>query len=410
MNYNDLINLIKNEHKAPYSEEELFYFAKLHKYDLNLKEKNWNKLANFLGLKSGESYRCWFKYKEKSNKFSQECCNKFDKEKTSSIPTDTKYIELYKQQTKTRDYLNAYRRTLRDEARIESLKDSIEACISKLKRLPKVRSNHELDMKKLSGNEAVLLLSDLHVGVECNNFYNKYNIDIAARRLSKLQDEVVHYCNLNDIDILNILNLGDMIHGIIHITSRIESQVDVIEQVMVAAELLSDFLNGLSNRLNSTELVYRSCTDNHSRVIADKSQHIEKENLSKLIDWYIKARLKNTTIVFDDNNIDDSLGLFTLISGKKCIFTHGHLDSIDKSLQNFIGATHEFINYAFFGHYHCEKMKSFQDYRVFINGSIVGVEQYALSKRLFSRPSQKLIIFNNKDNNIIDISIDLDVQ
>ena len=57
------------------------------------------------------------------------------------------------------------------------------------------------------------------------------------------------------------------------------------------------------------------------------------------------------------------------------------------------------------GHYHSEKAKSFQGAKVFVNGSIVGTEQYALSKRLFSNPSQTLLIF--KENSLNNISIDL---
>ena len=54
-----------------------------------------------------------------------------------------------------------------------------------------------------------------------------------------------------------------------------------------------------------------------------------------------------------------------------------------------------------------EKTKTFNGLKVIVNGSIVGTEQYALSKRLFSEPSQTLLIFNG--NNLINVSINLSI-
>ena len=44
---------------------------------------------------------------------------------------------------------------------------------------------------------------------------------------------------------------------------------------------------------------------------------------------------------------------------------------------------------------------------MFINGSIVGTEQYAFGRRLFSKPSQKLLIFKDKCDDVVDIDISL---
>ena len=75
-----------------------------------------------------------------------------------------------------------------------------------------------------------------------------------------------------------------MIHGCIHTNARIEQQMDVATQVMYAAEIISQFLNALTEL--GIEITYRSVFDNHSRIIADKNQHIEMflEILSNLKD------------------------------------------------------------------------------------------------------------------------------
>ena len=302
------------------------------------------------------------------------------------------------QAQKTRDERNAYQRLIRDSARIETMIETISDTVDKLKSLPKIQ--YKGSTKDLN-TEAVLLLSDLHIGVECNNFYNKYDTDIAVDRLNKLVYDVIDYCHSMKVKRLNILNLGDMIHGLIHTNARIEQETDVITQVMVASELIGQALSTL--QMACPEIIYRSCSDNHSRTISNKEEHIEKENFGRLIDWYLKKRLQNTKIVFEDDNIDYSLGLFSLLNGKKVAFVHGHLDSKTSVVQDLICATRTYIDYICMGHFHCPSTKSFQNTKVFINGSIVGTEQYALSKRLFSEPSQKLVVFD-KDN-VIDIDI-----
>ena len=309
--------------------------------------------------------------------------------------------EEYIEKQNIRDWYNVYRRNLREESRIETLVEEIKSAADKFKDLP---INICKDKIVDSNKEAVLLISDLHLGVDCNNYYNTYNKDVALKRLNKLVNNTIYYCKLNGIKRLNVLNLGDMIHGIIHTNARIEAQMDVAEQIILAGEYLSNFLNTLTEAI--PEITYRSCYDNHSRAIADKNQHIEKEQFSRIIDWFINERLKNTNIKFIDNDIDGGIGSLQIFD-KKAIFAHGHQDNKNTSVQNFIGLTQEWIDYIFLAHYHNSAVKEFQGCKVFINGSIVGTEQYAFGRRLFSKPSQKLIIFSKDNNNIQDIDINL---
>lgn len=318
-------------------------------------------------------------------------------EKASSAGKEFERLEKAKQ--KLRDARNDYARMLREDARIEALKESFVSAVRGLPSLPKLQP-----ATKRKGNvEAVALFSDLHVGVEIDDYCNRYNSGIAAERVSRWVDSVKAYCKKFGVRRLDVLSLGDAIAGIIHVTIRLQQQFDVITQVMVAGELLAQALNRLQGA--APEVVYRSCTDNHSRVVADKSQAIEKENLGRLIDWFIEERLKGSRIKFAKDNLSSDLGKFRLLNGKVAMFSHGHLDMKNQVFQNYVGATREFVDYIFLGHYHSPETKSFQNCRVFINGSIVGPDQYARDRRLFSDPSQKLVLFD--EDNVIDIDISL---
>ena len=309
---------------------------------------------------------------------------------------------LYKQQVKTRDTLNAYRRSLREEARLEDFKDLMKSCVVDINSLPEVEYAGDAE----PGSEAVLMLSDFHIGVEIDNYYNKYNVTIARKRINKLVQDVIRYCICNSVETLHVLGLGDFCQGLIHTSARLEQEIDVVQQIMLASEILADALNKL--QAAAPVIKYYSVTDNHTRAIASLSESIESENYGKLITFYLKARLENTGIEFVDSILDQEIGLIEFNNGKTGVFAHGHHDRINSMFQNMTAFTGKMIDYAFIGHYHCEKVKTFNNFKVFVNGSVVGLDQFAFSKRLFGKPSQTLIIFDG--TNIINHSIDLDIQ
>lgn len=383
-----------HKEKGQYTIEELLQIGVMFK-SLPVKKRNWASLHQLLGIYnfSAEAYR------HRVERYIRCNPDKIEPNVEGDI-----FRNDYLEKQKVRDWYNAYRRDIRQESRIENLIDEIKLTVDKLNNLPVIKYESKDDV--ILDKEAVLLLSDLHIGVDCNNYYNSYNQNIAKERLEKLLRETIDYCKSNHVKTLNVLNLGDMIAGLIHPNARIEQQMDVAEQVMVAAEYISQFLNELQKGV--PEVTYRSVYDNHSRLVANKNEHIEKEQLSRIIDWFIKERLKETNILFYDNDIDGGIGTLTLNNGQKMIFAHGHQDGRNSSYQNFIGLTQQWVDYICLAHYHNPASKDFQGCKVFINGSIVGTEQYAFGKRLFTKPSQKLLIFRKDTKTVQDIDINLE--
>lgn len=391
MTINEFEDYIKSFNKVPgeYTyEEQMLIGAKMKELPVNM--RNWNNLYVTLGITdcSANAYR--------------QRVEKFVHSDNPEYVQGIMYKESYVAQQKVRDWYNAYRRDIREETRIENFKDEILHAANKFKDLPQIVFE---DIRDERDREAILVLSDLHIGAECDNYYNKYNLKIAQSRVSQLVSKVINYCKLNNVKTLNILNLGDMIQGIIHTNARIEQQMDVAEQVMKAGETLAEAINELQKA--APIVTYRSVFDNHSRAIANKEEHIEKEQFSRVIDWFIEERLKNSQVKFIKDNIDGGIGKFKLLNNKVVVFAHGHQDNINSSWQNFIGLTKNWVDYIILAHYHNPKEKTYNGSTVFVNGSIVGVENYAFGRRLFSQPSQKLLIFNPDDSDIQDININL---
>ena len=401
-----------NKQTWEYTDEEILEICCVYKLFVPTKQKRWSDLLIKLGTAS--SVDAWDKrvtrYLKAFPEYEQKLREKFGasaEDKRTLVDIIKQHTEiLYKQQTKTRDVLNEYRKNMREDARIEDLKETIQRAAKSVETY--VSSHTSLPAECFSSNtEAILLLSDWHIGALVDNFYNRYNSTIANYELDNLIESVKNYCSKFGVHKLNILNMGDLIHGNIHTNSRIEQEFDVVTQVEVAGQLLYKVLASLDGV--APVVTYRSCSDNHSRLMPNKSEHIEKENFGRLIDWWVEAKLEqgSHSIKIIRDNLDFGLGKFELVNGKKVVFAHGHEDSINQAYQNFTGATREFIDIILLAHYHNAKEKTFQDCKVIVNGSLVGTEQYALSKRLFSSPTQKLLVVSADTDDFIDISLDV---
>lgn len=387
--YNELLSANGN-----LSHDDYITLGVMHR-ELPQNERNWEWLTvTTCYPNTAESYRALIKRYMKANKINVE---------VDTLPQSVNEIhELYKERQRLRDERTTLNRQLRDEARVERLRDSIVLAVEELKALPQCKYQGYVGESRA---EAIAMLSDLHIGMCIDEYCNKYNLEIATKRLDKWVKDVIKYCKANDVVKLNVVNLGDLIHGDIHTTIRVEQEFDVITQVMQASELVSKALNELQKA--APVVVYRSCSDNHSRILPNKNESIEKENFFRLIDWYLEERLKDTNIEFAHDNLTTSMGKFRLMNGKLVMFAHGHLNKPNHSFQDFIGATGEYIHYVLLGHFHEERAKHFQNMRVLTNGSVCGTDQYAESIRKYTKPAQTLLIFD--EDNLINHSINLDI-
>lgn len=398
------------------------------KNELSPKDKIgfWGELAARLGVnpgksrKSGESLRTWLKARlskkgelpKTVTMLNGRVVKGGDVESFAKVVAEQKR-ELYMAQTLARDAMNEYRDDLRKEARTQFIIDAIGQCAE---RMPPI----ELDPKPVREDregpdfrEAVLVISDMHLGMTINSFCNVYNADIAAKRMNKLVSDVIVECMRFKVDTLHVLDLGDAIHGLIHNSARLSQEYDVAEQVMLAQELMAQALAKLASSI--PHVTYRSCLDNHSRMMANYRDSKDTENFGRLIEFYLRARLKGVdAITFPGDNIDPSLGMLTLANGETMMFAHGHLDNPTQAIQEVAGIVSSMpdgpkrVSYFVLGHYHSEKLKSYQGCRVIVNGSFCGTDEYALSRRLLSAPSQTLLVFNGQ--NLVEERIGLDIR
>ena len=402
----ELINSLDETLIENRDEDMLYFIGSKHK-EVDLGSRNWTELNQLLNypFKDGESYRCWVKSKAASRgELKENPCviktgktvSQMEKEELEKA-FEEKQRDLYKQQVKTRDIVNEYRKTIREQGRFEVLCEELIKSMAEMKPvvLSKVPSYGITE-----GAEAVLAIGDIHYGSVVDNFYNKYNTDIARQRLDFLANETIKYCEKFGIKKLTVVNLADSIEGSIHVTARITNELQTCGQIIGVTELLAQVLGKLANHI--PYIVYRSCIGNHDRAIQNYKESLPIDNFSEIIDWGLQMRLQlsgfsNIDFVFD--NLSESFGVFSLENGKKVGFSHGDTISLDQAYQSFCGATKSHIDYIILSHFHCAKSKEFNGAKVYVNGSVKGTDTYALSKNLFSKPSQTLLIFDG-DNDL----------
>jgi len=396
------------------------------KTELSAKDKVgfWGELAERLGVnpgnshKKGEALRCWLKMRlarkgelpKTVTMLDGKVIGDADGQSLAAIVAEQKR-ELYMAQTLARDVMNEYRDDLRKEARAQLLIRAIQEAAEKMPPLgfePYERKEGDAPFR-----EAVLVLSDMHIGMQINSFCNVYSADIATKRMAKLVSDVATECARFGVETLHVLDLGDAIHGLIHNSARLSQEYDVAEQVMIAEELIAEALAKLASAV--PHVTYRGCLDNHSRMMANYRDSKDTENFGRVIAHFLKARLKGIpSISFPEDNLDPSLGLLRLGNGESLMFAHGHLDNPTQAIQEIAGIASSMpggpikVSYFVVGHYHSEKLKSYQGCRVIVNGSFCGTDEYALSRRLFSAPSQTLLIFNGQ--NLVEERIGLDIR
>ena len=316
------------------------------------------------------------------------------------IEIDEKKDDLYKQQVKTRDKLRELRTGLRNEARLDNLKDIFIECADIISKENPI----SIDTYPASKGDrvAVLQISDLHYGEIVDDFLNTYNKDVFNERIEKLTNDTINYCKLMDIKTLKVLNQGDLFSGNIHISSRVNSEENVVEQTMYVSEVLAKMLTKMAEFIEEVE--FHTVLDNHSRINKNKFEHIEKESFGMFVPWFLETRLSNIkNIKVMQNRIKEceelNIGVVDIFH-EKAFYVHGHEDKVASVIQDLTLMTRVFPISVFMGHLHQNMEKEVHGIDMIMNPSLIGSGEYSKSIRKTSKPRQKLTIYENSNGNV----------
>ncbi len=355
----------------------------LESYQMRVCEKGkaegltWQQIADIINEETGltfseTKYRRAYKYYKLGN--------------TTEPEIDEDILRKYKESDE-RTNINAMYRRMSRESTIMELGIKAANIMNSKKILDVVAP-----IENYGTNSAIVQISDWHLGMDFENAYNKYNTSIAARRIGQLRDAVIARCRENAVKDIHIVNLSDLIAGRIHLQIRLQSRIDVIDQIMLVSEMLAEFLSDIANE--GFEVHYYDCLDNHSRLEPNKKEAMNLESLARIIPWYLKTRLLPGVVVHD-NEIGDDIITFNC-HGYNVIGVHGDKDSPDKLIPRMTVLTHKIYDLALTAHLHSFATREDGETLVISNGSLMGTDDYAYDIRCRSKPSQNLIIVNDE--------------
>ncbi len=234
-----------------------------------------------------------------------------------------------------------------------------------------------------------------------NSKFNTFNKEIAIKRLSKLQQKTMDKVIKENIQTIHIANLGDLIHGLIHVSARVSAEENTIEQVITASEMVKGFIKPFLDLGIQVEY-YNICGD-HSRIVANKSESGgEEESFEKLILTIVDTAFSRYS---NYNSTGSEFGMIEVnIKNEKVVLAHGHLDKgngIVNKLPQMLGYPPTLV---LTGHFHSEQIKDYGVTTHIISGALCGSDDYATNLRLAGKPSQKLLIITDdgiEENNTI---------
>lgn len=317
--------------------------------------------------------------------------NQLSSEALSDI--DEKIIELQKERKRISDQRREFSKVISSDARWDHLKDVIRSSAETLQPLGCMIDQDKKLNPWPSDGEAVLVFSDWHYGMTTNNVFNTYDTDICKERVNHIIHEASSRIILNSCKKLHIIVLGDLIHGNCHVSARVASEEVAVEQLMHASELLAQAICDLSQYVDET-YVYVTY-GNHARAVPNKQDSIHKDNMERFIPWWLEQRLKP----YQDIHVvegDTNEFLFINACGHDICAAHGDLDTVRTSPRILTALFNKKygknVEYILLGDKH--HRESFEELGVtsMVCGSLCGADDYASDRRLYSEPSQLLLI------------------
>lgn len=254
---------------------------------------------------------------------------------------------------------------------------------------------------------ALTLLSDIHIEhkitYEQTNNLNKYNLNIAEKRLEKYFINLVKRIKKNrrdiKIDELIIGMLGDMIHGFIHEEYLRTNYLTPNEAMLFAIQQIERGLIYLQNNIDLKRITIVCCVGNHSRTT--NKIYTDEEALHSY-EWTLYNILKR---LFTNFNwiINNSYYNYLKVYDKTILFMHGH----EIKYQGGIGGIYVPLQRArlrinqmkkadlhCLGHFHTTDF--FRNTGILLNGSVCGADAYSIRKGFEPEPPMQQFLLIDK--------------
>lgn len=385
------LNRLENEN------EEQFIFRLGQAKDSGKLDMNWEEIANIINkefradeseYRSEAAYRK--PYQQAKRYFEANVFKTYKDEDSYFKELQLQKQELAKETVKVRDERTELRRVIREEARKESYKDQVLRSISEHKHLPLLYDeNKQFDGLLKSDNDLIISCTDIHAGIEIDNYFNKFDEKVLRDRFNQYLDKIFEVQLRHGSENAYVI-LSELVSGIIHNELRIENNQNLIEQFLTVTDYLAEFLSELSYHFNTINVYI--CPGNHSRISPKKEDSLKGENIDHLAIPFLEAKLQNfKNIIFNRNTIEESIAMFN-VRGNVVMASHGDKDQPSNVVQKFTLLFGVRPSFVYLGHRHTNALSTVYDVKVIESGCLSGVDNYCLDMRLKGKPSQTISV------------------
>lgn len=311
--------------------------------------------------------------------------------------------ELYKEKKKNQrlqDSLTTYRMYGRETNRwLTFLDDAIKLFGDKIKKdnpkyIPSIIHNND--------TELILCLSDLHIGQRVEVSNNKFNIEIANRRLEKLFNETMKEMELRKCSTITFAMLGDLIHAQCvykKADMKLSAEFSEVESTINAFRLLYKYIDKFVEKY---KVNFMGVCGNESRFASYTNPSNLDSEFSNSMDYMIynlfKTRYENNVNVKFLNEsklIEEVVEVngynFCLVHGHN--LKHGNLSDSIKNLKLRMMESGYRVDYTLLGHIHQTYITD--DFAR--NASLVGSNSYSNSLNISGGKSSQNLIVVNRD-------------
>lgn len=308
---------------------------------------------------------------------------------------ESKRLETELSMLQIRDERTAMRASLRFQARESRDRDYMIEQLERIGTARYIPTKEYVEREERDQNKTlVLTFADPHFGAYFDGYHGEhYDMDVARRRILAYCSIAVMHAEWERIHNAHVVVLGDLISGMIHKTIQVTNRENVVDQVMIAGEIMSDFLYELSEAFDNVSVTF--VPGNHSRLDR-KEDSLNGDRLDKVVMWYARGVLKHVGNIHWTES-GDTISEFS-INGHRYVAVHGDYDSFS---ENGLARLVSFVGYkptaVFTAHKHAPAFMMFNDVYMIQSGSFVGSgDEYTERCRLCGRGSQLLCVADDK--------------
>lgn len=399
------------EYKRFEGETEKQFIWRLHSL-VNTKELTWKQIADIVNEQfrdSEEEYRDESAYRKPCQSAEAYYDEVFSKMIGTEYSDDIaeQRRELAKERVKLQTEKLEYNRWLREEARDELITEKICDAVNSL--VPLDIPEHITPVHNTRAY--ALVYGDEHFGVEYElkglfgDIINAYSPEIFEERMWDLFHQTVEIVQKENIDTLNVFNMGDFNDGILRVSQLMKLRYGVVDGTIKYADFIANWLNELTKFVR---VKYQSTNGNHSelRLIGQPKGTFTEDNMGKVVTEFIKTRLKDNP---NFTYIENPTGfIYAQLACNTVLGIHGEVKNMKTAIDEFSRIYNVPIQYLLAGHLHHNKTEEIGVNSEVINvGSIIGVDSYSLSLRKTANASAKLLVFEQTKGKVCEYTLKL---